>query len=1041
MRNVLQRSNVQEFETAYSTIDLTNSRKKRHLKILHVDDDRNFLEVSSQILSTEEGLDVDTAESADTALEKLKKQTYDVVISDYEMPSKNGLDLLKELRLNKIDTPFILFTGKGREEVIVNALNLGADRYINKNGSPEIVYRELENAITQVAESKKAKQLLIESEMKYRTVVEKSSQGIVIILADPIKVVYANTPLCENLGYSSEEMLSLSPEAIMELVFQDDRTLLFERLQNRFEGETVKRGLEFRVVRKNGSIFWVEAFSNPIEYDGQLAVLGMFLDIDESKKANQALRASEERLIDLANLLPEMVFEFDVTGRVTFINQKTIDFSGFSREEILGRNIMQFLVPDDRERAIENSKISLAGKDVGLNEYRLFRKDGTPFTVLVRTSRIVCDNRVVGLRGLMIDIGERKKMEEALQENEAHYRLLAEREHATNEELRSLKFRSLFENMFDGFAYCKMIFDHEGKPIDFVYLHVNNAFSNLTGIKKSDVLGKKVTEAIPGIKQEHPELFEIYGRVTLTGKPEKFELFFKPLNMWLNLSVYSPKKGYFVAIFENVTERKNVEEVLKNTVARFADLSNSLPEIIFEIDLNGKATFINQLAFETTGYTLGEISNGYQDFQKFIAPEYLEKAGNDFKHAIESSSTIINEYVFKKKDGTRFNAIVKTVPIKFGDKTVGLRGIVTDITEQKRMTETFVFQSQLLEAVGQALIATDKDNVIRYWNKGAENLYGWTAEEVLGKNVDEFLTTEVIKKQITIALDRFLSGESWSAEIQIKNRHEETVPVIVTLNPVFDKSGEYFGSISTYTDITDQKSVELELQGYVAEYATATEKIKELNEKLRVIASLTRHDVRNKLGVLNGYMYLLKKQISGNEVAINHLAKMDEASKQLLAILEFERIYEQINSENLAYVTVEKYFAEASSLVSDFKGIKTQCNCEGLEVLADSLLRQLLYNLMDNTLKYGEKTTLITLHFQRSEKSLLLIYEDNGVGMTDEVRSHLFEKGFGKGTGFGLYMIKRIIEAYGWSIEENGKLGSGAKFTIEIPQDKFRLEK
>jgi signal transduction histidine kinase len=177
-----------------------------------------------------------------------------------------------------------------------------------------------------------------------------------------------------------------------------------------------------------------------------------------------------------------------------------------------------------------------------------------------------------------------------------------------------------------------------------------------------------------------------------------------------------------------------------------------------------------------------------------------------------------------------------------------------------------------------------------------------------------------------------------------------------------------------------------------------------------------------------------------NATAIRYLTAMEEASKQLLAILEFERVYEQIGSEELVYVNVEKFFAEASALVSDFKGINLECRCGGLAVLADSLLRQLLYNLMDNTLKYGEKTTLIRLSCKKDGSSMLLIYEDDGVGMTDEVRSHLFEKGFGKGTGFGLYMIKRIIEAYGWTIEENGKFGIGARFTIKIPENKFRLK-
>lgn len=125
-----------------------------------------------------------------------------------------------------------------------------------------------------------------------------------------------------------------------------------------------------------------------------------------------------------------------------------------------------------------------------------------------------------------------------------------------------MRYHSLFENMLEGFAYCKMIYDGDGHPVDFIYLDVNAAFERLTGLK--DVQGKKVTEAIPGIKESSPELFEIYGRVALTGNPEKFEIDFKPLGKHLSISVYSPEKDYFVAVFDDVTERKSYEDKLKH---------------------------------------------------------------------------------------------------------------------------------------------------------------------------------------------------------------------------------------------------------------------------------------------------------------------------------------------------------------------------------------------------------------------------------------------------------------------------------------------
>ncbi len=144
------------------------------------------------------------------------------------------------------------------------------------------------------------------------------------------------------------------------------------------------------------------------------------------------------------------------------------------------------------------------------------------------------------------------------------------------------RYRLLFQNMLEGCAYCKMLFDEKRHPDDWVYLDVNLAFEQLTGLE--NIVGKKVTEAIPGIKQAHPELFEICGRVALTGESEKFEIDFKPLGIALNISVFSANKGHFFAVLENITERKTLEgerttslSSLRNALAEVKKLSGFLP--------------------------------------------------------------------------------------------------------------------------------------------------------------------------------------------------------------------------------------------------------------------------------------------------------------------------------------------------------------------------------------------------------------------------------------------------------------------------------
>jgi len=215
----------------------------------------------------------------------------------------------------------------------------------------------------------------------------------------------------------------------------------------------------------------------------------------------------------------------------------------------VGKSVHDLVVPQKfREKAkdgldnfFKTGKGPVVGKVV---EVFGMHKDGREFPIELSVSAVKIGEEWQAI-GIIRDITERKKAEEIIREKEQRY-------------------RSLFENMMDGFAHCRMLFDEQNNPVDFVYLDVNKSFEQLTGLK--NVVGKKVTEVIPGIKESHPELFDIYGRVALTGKSERFEIHFKPLAIWLFISVYSPKQGYFVAVFDNITERKKSESELMQRI-------------------------------------------------------------------------------------------------------------------------------------------------------------------------------------------------------------------------------------------------------------------------------------------------------------------------------------------------------------------------------------------------------------------------------------------------------------------------------------------
>jgi PAS domain S-box-containing protein len=416
----------------------------------------------------------------------------------------------------------------------------------------------------------------------------------------------------------------------------------------------------------------------------------------------------------------------------------------------------------------------------------------------------------------------------------------------------------------------------------------------------------------------------------------------------------------------------------------------------------------------------------------------LRQQGNDVPFILfackgqeENAIEVLNSGVYRYV-GKEGNAEVTYGELKRSicDAVRGQRAekLFRDFTESKKIFEKNRFQSRLLSSVGQAIIATDMNGKIIYWNNAAEQLYGWQEAEVLGRSIVDVTPAESSQEQAAKIMKRLTAGEYWSGEFLAKRRDGTLFPAIVTNAPITNDKGELIGTIGVSTDISEQKWMQEIFNEAIA-------KVVELNEKLQVVESLTRHDIRNKLSALNGRIFLLKKRLSDNTEALSHVKEMELVFQQMLRILEFEKYYVQVGSEEPKDIDVEKYVSEAVLLFSDLKGAKLINECRGLTVLADSMLRQLFYNLIDNTLKYGKKVGRIRVHYKEEGNQLKLVYEDDGVGIPDDEKSNLFQEGYGKGTGFGLYLIKRICEAYGWTIQETGKQGKGAQFTMTIPKN------
>ncbi len=302
-------------------------------------------------------------------------------------------------------------------------------------------------------------------------------------------------------------------------------------------------------LQKSASVILEVTIFPIIDTDGRVtnAVI-QHVDITERVLAEDALKASEAQYHLLSEHTIDTVWLMDMDLKVIYHSPSVERLRGFTAQEIKQMKLEQHVTPESLKLVSEVvlKELPKVQADPDYNpiltmdlEYTC--KDGGTVWTENKFS-VVRDEKknLIGILGEARDITERRKTTAALKESEELY-------------------RSLFENMLNGFAYCRMIYD-QGKPRDFTYLAVNKAFEKQTGLK--DVAGKNVTQAIPGIYEADPQIFEIYGRVALTGIPEQFETYVSSMRMWFAVSVYSPQKEYFVAVFDVITERKLAEDKL-----------------------------------------------------------------------------------------------------------------------------------------------------------------------------------------------------------------------------------------------------------------------------------------------------------------------------------------------------------------------------------------------------------------------------------------------------------------------------------------------
>jgi signal transduction histidine kinase len=225
----------------------------------------------------------------------------------------------------------------------------------------------------------------------------------------------------------------------------------------------------------------------------------------------------------------------------------------------------------------------------------------------------------------------------------------------------------------------------------------------------------------------------------------------------------------------------------------------------------------------------------------------------------------------------------------------------------------------------------------------------------------------------------------------------------------------------------------------VIEHKRAEEALMQANKKLNLLTSLTRHDSINQLFVLQSYA-ILAGEAQTDEKRLEYLANVSEAGRKVQKLLSFARDYQNIGTEQPSWQNLKAtVHGGVSSLESKNIAVSIELD-DRFEVFSDMMLEKVFYNLMDNALRYGMRLTKVTISSKPTENGLTIIFEDDGVGVPQDEKDRIFEQGYGRNTGMGLYLAAEILGITGMTIEEKGVPGKGARFEIHVPREGFRLK-
>jgi len=731
------------------------------------------------------------------------------------------------------------------------------------------------------------------------------------------------------------------------------------------------------------------------------------IEIKNHREVKDAFEDSERRYQTLIELAEEGIWTFGPDGDTTFVNRKMSEILGYSSDEMMGKSLFSYV--SIRDKGFLEEKFSRIKK--GHNEHFelvFLKKDQTPaYTWLSASPRI--DEHGTFVYGLFVvsDVTALKKADVALRESELHY-------------------RTIIETSPNGI----LVLDLDGiiklGNIQAATMLGYTTNDELTGRNFFDyVTPNDLENSREHLKETLEKGFTRYLECRLIAKDST--AFCAEISVSTIPDAANRPSG-FVIVLSDITERRKAEYLVRKSEEKHRSLVEGISHIIFTTDTSGRFTYVSPVIQEILGYSATDLIGRY--FYTLVPSEQRHILGEKLKEAQEGKLSP-SDFKMIDKSGTIHWGRIIAQPLVEGMNITGITGLIEDITDLKLGEEALRESEEKLnlaiEGSGAGLWDWRVQSGEFVINDRWAEIPGYTREELLPLTIDTVSSRthpEDLQRSREL-LNRHFAGEDTGYECEIRVLHKDGHWVWVQERGKVterNREGEPLRMTGTRLDISERKAAE--------------EALRQVNRKLNLISSLTRHDILNRVSVLLGYLDRAKS-MTGDTALLDHLDRLEVSIKTIAKLVQFTRDFKDLGMHPPQWFAIEDIIHGVLRNF-DSNGIVLRFDVGPWEIYSDPQITQVFANIIENARIHGQNATEIFVGCTPKERGLSIVIGDNGVGIPGEMKKEIFEPGMVRNRGFGLFLAREILSITGMTLEENGVAGKGARFEIHVPLGSYR---